>query len=164
MKTLKNTKMYLFVLAVSFFGALLMGCSEHSSIMGPTSTGSKQVGDVPPAGDITVNVVEEYGGYIFQISNMTNDTINDFHVQFDTSVTIYNWSLTWMFDPVTTDLNHGKIGEKARPNDQPVLPGQQNRPLLWVKLSFRGENKVQTFNWQATKNGVTIKSGSGKLP
>lgn len=162
MKTLKNTKLGFLALSIVFFASLFTGCTEQSGILNPA--GSNITGDIPPVGDVTVNVVKESGGYTFQVSNTTQDTINDFHVQFDSSVTIYNWSLAWAFDPATTDLNHGRIGEKARPQDQPLLPGMQNRPLLWVKISFNGTNKVQTFNWQATKNGVTMKSGSGRLP
>src|ERR1041384_5275432 len=66
---------------------------------------------------ITINVTKnEQGFYEFRVRNNTVDTIiNDFHVQFDTSMTISGWVYTWQQDPQTTDLNHGRIGIKTFP-------------------------------------------------
>jgi hypothetical protein len=162
MKTLKTTKIYFMALTLAILAATLFGCSEESSIFSPIS-GSIQHGDNPPAGNITVKVEKEYGGYTFKVSNTGRDTINDFHVQFDTTVSIIGWSLAWQMDPNTTNLAKGKIGEKCRPHDQPLLQGQ-NRPLLWVELRFNGRKVIKTYNWQATKNGEVVESGSGTLP
>ncbi len=164
MKTLKNTKIYFLVISAIIMASVLFGCSEQSGIFNPTGSGSNELGETPPLGDITVRVVPESGGYTFKVSNTTADTINDFHVQFDTTVSIREWSLAWQMDPATTNLEKGKIGEKARPNDQQLLPGQQNQPLLWVAIRYNGRKVIKTFDWQATKNGVTMKSGKGTLP
>ena len=164
MKTLKNTKIYFMIISAIIMASVLFGCSEQSGIFNPTSSGSNGLGEAPPAGDITVRIVPESGGYTFKVSNNTNDTINDFHVQFDTTVSIREWSLAWQMDPATTNLEKGKIGEKARPNDQQLLQGQQNVPLLWVAIRYNGRKVIKTFDWQATKNGVTMKSGKGTLP
>ncbi len=164
MKTLKNTKIYFIVFAVILMASALFGCSEQSGILNPTGSSSHEFGDNPPLGEIKVKIVPEEGGYTFQVSNNTLDTINDFHVQFDTTVSVREWSLAWQMDPATTNLEKGKIGEKARPNDQQLLPGQQNQPLLWVAIRYNGKRIIKTFNWQATKNGVTMKQGSGRLP
>jgi hypothetical protein len=161
MKTLKNTKIYFMVFAVILMASALFGCSEQSGILSPTSSGSPS--DNPP-GNITVQIQQESGGYTFVVSNTTSDTINDFHVQFDSTVSITGWALAWQMDPATTNLAKGKIGEKARPNDQVLLPGQQNRPLLWIQVRYNGRTVNKDYNWQATKNGVTMKSGSGTLP
>jgi hypothetical protein len=163
MKTLKTTKIYFFVLALVILAATLFGCSDESGIFSPVGSGENKFGDNPPAGNVTVEITKEYGGYWFKVTNNSSDTINDFHVQFDTTVSITGYGLAWQLDPATTDLNRGKIGEKCGPHDQPLCPGQ-NRNLLWVRLKFNGVNKVQTFNWQATKNGVVKESGSGRLP
>jgi hypothetical protein len=164
MKTLKNTKIYFMVISAIIMASVLFGCSEQSGIFNPTGSGSNGLGEAPPAGDITVQIQPESGGFTFVVSNTTTDTINDFYVQFDSTVSITEWGLAWQMDPATTNLEKGKIGEKARPNDQQLLPGQQNRPLLWVKVRFNGRSVNKNFDWQATKNGVTVKSGRGTLP
>ncbi|HEY3252000.1 MAG TPA: hypothetical protein VGK25_12885, partial [Ignavibacteria bacterium] len=110
----------------SFFNA---GCGNEN-VIGTNVSNNQTAGDV--ADSITINVTKVYGGYQFDLTNRTRGTIiNDFHVQFaDTTVKITEWSLMWQFDPNTTDLNHGKIGEKAAPGQPPVQPGQ-TRTVLW---------------------------------
>jgi len=133
------------------------GCGNENLI----GTGSSNFQTFDLTDSITVTVTKMYGGYMFNVNNITNGTIiNDFHVQFDKTVRITEWSLLWQFDPATTDLNKGKIGEKAGLNQQPIPPGQ-NRDALWIKVQPDGQ---LNYNWQATKDGIVVQKGTGKLP
>jgi hypothetical protein len=163
MKTTKKliTAVIFAVLSIlsSFFNA---GCG-NDNLIGTGFSNHETAGDMVDS--ITVNVTKLSGGYKFDLTNRTIRTIvNDFHVQFDTTVKIIGWSLAWSFDPNTTNLNKGKIGEKVTgPNQQPVQPGQ-TRYLLWVELQFNGKKVIKDYNWQATKDGVVVQSGRGTLP
>lgn len=130
-------------------------------------TGSNKVQPMisdSPADSIQIAVTKVSGGYEFNLINNSQTTIvNDFHVQFDTTVSIIDWSLLWQFDPNTTNLSKGKIGEKAGPGQQPILPHQQHQ-VLWVKVQFNGKKIIKDFDWQATRDGVTVQSGSSTLP
>ena len=113
---------------------------------------------------ITITVAKVSGGFEFNLQNNTLTTIvNDFHVQFDSSVTITDWGLYWQMDPNSTNLEVGRIGEKAGPGQQPVNPGQQHA-VLWVKVRHNGAKILRKFDWQATRDGVTVQSGKSILP
>jgi hypothetical protein len=136
---------------------LANGCGNEN-LIGTNSTKTESYDLVD---SITVNVTKMYGGYMFKVNNLTRSTIiNDFHVQFDKKIRITEWSLAWQFDPATTDLNNGKIGEKAGTNQQPVHPNE-SRDVLWIKVQPDGQ---LNFNWQATRDGVIVQSGKGTLP
>jgi hypothetical protein len=106
----------------------------------------------------------------FKLTNNTRDTIvNDFHVQFDTSVKIIGWITRpgWIIDQATTDTAKGKFGVKAGPQGQPILPNGGIGIPLGVKLKFTSpvkKNRMYNFNWQATRDGIVVKSGSVRIP
>ncbi|MGH2574993.1 MAG: hypothetical protein ACRDFC_04755 [Ignavibacteria bacterium] len=142
----------------------IFGCSENNSILSPSKNDAEYLTDnFGENGRITVEVRREYQGFSFKVTNRTQDTIvNDFHVQFDSTAVITDWSLAWQFDPATTDLNKGKIGQRCNNNQQCLAPGQ-SRDLLWVRVKFDGKKKKDTYNWQATRNGEVVQRGSGTL-
>ena len=137
------------------------GCGTDS-ITGTGFTGHVTASDAPDS--ITITVTKLSGGFEFNLQNRTNATIvNDFHVQFDTTVSIIDWGLYWQFDNNSTNLSKGKIGEKAAPGQQPISPGQQHF-VLWVKIQQNGRKINKAFNWQATRDGIVVQSGTSTLP
>lgn len=158
---MKATRNFIAVTIFAIFSILSTfftnGCGKDSVI----GTDFSEYPQRDMVDSVTVSVTKLYGGYMFKVNNLTRGTIiNDFHVQFDKKIRITEWSLAWQFDTATTDLNNGKIGEKAGPNQQPVHPSEA-RDVLWIKVNPDGQ---LNFNWQATKDGVTIQSGKSKLP
>ena len=142
-----------------FFGA---GCG-NDTVTGINSSNREISGDA--ADSIFVEVYKDNDGYRFKVINLSSTcNVNDFHVQFDSTVTITAFGTIWQLDQQTTDLNHGKIGEKAAPGQNPIAPGQSNNNALWVKLSYRGDTKKSSFDWQATRDGITVQEGRGRLP
>lgn len=163
MKNLNLTKTYIFVVTVFIIASAIFGCSENSL----TSFENNPASNPPVSDSVYITVDKNNGGYLFKVTNhMVSHIVNDFHVQFDTSVAIIGQGIFmqgWVFDNNTTDLEHGKIGVKAGQNGQPIN-SSQTCDVIWVRLKFRGDQKIGTFNWQATENGVTVSSGTGRLP
>jgi len=162
MKTTKNIIAITIFAIISILSSLINNGCGNENLIGNNNSENRNFNMLVDS--ITVDVTKQYGGYNFKLNNRTICTIvNDFHVQFDTNVKITEWSLAWQFDPNTTDLNKGKIGEKTVGNQPPVQPNQ-SRDLLWVKVQFCGKKVVKTYKWQATKDGAVVQSGSGTLP
>lgn len=162
MKTTKRTITIAVFSILSILSTFMNAGCGTESITGTNITGGNHSDFVPDS--ITVSVAKVSGGYEFTVNNNTSSTIvNDFHVQFDTTVSIIEWGLLWQFDPPTTNLPKGKIGEKASPGQQPISPHQQ-KAALWVKVRYNGKKVIKDFNWQATRNGIIVQSGSGTLP
>jgi len=162
MKTTKKAITIVIFSMLSILSTFINSGCGLDNVTGTNLTGKHTAGDA--ADSITINVTKVSGGYMFDLTNRTRGTIvNDFHVQFDTTVKIIGWSLAWQFDPNTTDLNRGKIGEKAGPGQQPINPGQTHM-VLWVQVQFNGKKVNKNFNWQATKDGVVVQSGTSTLP
>jgi len=159
MKTTKNLIVITIFAVISILSSLINSGCGSENIIGSNSN-IYETG-IDATDSITVEVTRLYGGFEFKLNNNTHGTIiNDFHVQFDKKVKITEWSLLWQFDNATTDLNNGKIGEKAGLNQQPIPPGQ-HRVALWIKV--QGEGPFN-FNWQATKDGIVVQKGTSKLP
>jgi len=164
-----NLKTSLFIVIV-FFTIVFSACSENSGILGPNY--SESLSNVETDNNnncnITIQVVKgNHSGYYFKITNNTRDTtINDFHVQMvDTTVLITGfstWPSNWVMDENTTDKTKGKVGIKTGQNGQAIQPGQTGRPL-WIDVKL-GRSQNRAFNWQATRDGITVGSGVDSLP
>jgi len=162
MKTTKKTITIVIFSMLSILSLFINSGCGTDSITGTNFTNRVTAGDAPDS--ITITVTKNSGGFEFNLQNRTLTTaVNDFHVQFDTTVSIIGWGLLWQFDNQTTNLAKGRIGEKMGPGQQPILPGHQNF-VLWVKVQQNGKKINKDFNWQATKDGVTVQSGTSTLP
>lgn len=168
MKT-TNLKTKLFLILAVFFAVFFTACSEDSSVFGPNygnDIPERETGNQNR--NITIQVVKgNHSGYYFKITNNTTDTIiNDFHVQMvDTTVLITGfstWPYNWVIDPSTTNKSKGKVGIKTGQNGQAIQPGQTERPL-WIDVKL-GRSQNRAFNWQATRDGIVVASGSDSLP
>ena len=170
---MKNTKISLkSALFAALFAIMVIfsACSENSNVFGPSQNGTFSTNT--ETGDLTSNISVEVvkgnvDGYYFKVTNNTVDTIiNDFHVQFiDTTTAIIGFSTFpsgWIMDNNTTNTSKGKIGVKTGQYGQPILPGQVGRPL-WINVKIT-RRPTMDFNWQATRDGVVIATGSGSLP
>ncbi len=162
MKTTKSIITILAITVISILSSLINNGCGNENVIGYNNSENRNFGMLLDS--ITVEVTKQYEGYNFNLKNRTTCTIvNDFHVQFDTTVVITEWSLAWQSDANTTNLKKGKIGEKTVGRQPPVQPNQ-SRDLLWVKIQYTGKKKIKTYKWQATKDGVVVQSGSGTLP
>lgn len=168
MKT-TNLKTKLFLVFAVFFTVFFTACSEDSSVFGPNTNSFEpgtETGNL--SRNISIQVVKgNHSGYYFKITNNTRDTIiNDFHVQMvDTTVLITGfstWPSNWVMDENTTCKTKGKVGIKTGQNGQAIQPGQTGRPL-WIDVRL-GRSQNRAFNWQATRDGIVVASGSDSLP
>ena len=170
---MKNTINYL----KTGFTAICMGilfilsaCSENNPL---NSNGNEFQGsiDVLPPSTITIEPYWHNGFLYFIVKNNTVDTIiNDFHVQFDSTVKITGWSVCagWQIDPQTTDTAKGKFGVKCGPQGQAIPPGGQ-AVLIGLQIKYpsprkNNPNQWWDFDWQATQNGVIVKAGKAAFP
>lgn len=149
------------MLVIIFAAFSFIGCSENSNILTPADNTNFGISDHP--GDPVELIIKKgrHDGYYFNVKNNSIDTVNDFHVQFADTTTVISastFTTGWVLDQNSTDLNHGKIGVKDGGNPPaPILMGQQAR-VFWIDVSKKGP-----FDWQATKNGVVVARGTGRL-
>jgi hypothetical protein len=149
-----------------FFSA----CSDENPLV-PSFEQEINYSDLPPA-TITIEPYWEGNVLVFRLRNNSRDTIvNDFHVQFDSTVKIIGWVTMpgWQIDPATTDTAKGKIGVKKGPQGQPIPPmGGVGQPI-GVQIKFTGLTKKSTrhwwdYTWQATRDGIVVRSGQDVFP
>lgn len=170
MKTINTTIKTLLAISVFAIVFLFTACSEDNYIMNGTSNTAHFQTDNPES---TVTVTPKWiGGVLsFDIHNgLPGIVINDFHVQFDSTVKITGWvtPMGWQIDPTSTDTAHGKIGDKLQ-NGQPILPGQNMNGVIAVQLRFTGVSKKRMnpwwdFTWQATRDGIVVFERHGQFP
>lgn len=168
MKNLKLTKIYFTVFVIIFAVSMLMGCSEDNILN--TSQNSEYRQTDAPDSNVIVTPRWEGNVLVFQIQNNLPAFINDFHVQFDSTVKIIGWVIPigWTMDPNSTDTAKGKIGDKVQ-GGQPIQPGQTMNGVIAVQLKFTGASKKKPsqwwdFTWQATRNGVVVYQGRDAFP
>jgi hypothetical protein len=171
MSNLNLTKIYIALVAMLLTAAAFFGCSEQTSIM--NTEGSPQfthfTGDDNPVEVIVTN--SRYGGYFITVKNNTQDTLNDFHIQLQDST--YE-----IKDPNTLNSGWQKSYGGQHRNDSskvdlkttrgtlsynPIKPGKQLQ-LLWFWLRSNKESTDMKFDWQATKDGEVVASGTVTLP
>ncbi|MCX7877095.1 MAG: hypothetical protein N2510_00475 [Ignavibacteria bacterium] len=161
---LKKTLSYVFLV----LSVIISSCSDNS-ITGP---GNEMQPSLSSNGNgITIEPYWHNSFLIFRLRNNTRDTIvNDFHVQFDSTVRITGYSIMqgWQIDPQTTDMNKGKFGVKS-PNGHNIPPNGGVGEPFGVQLMFTGVTKKNPrqwwdFNWQATRDGIVVKSDKGAFP
>ncbi len=170
MKTFNSTIKSLLATSVFAIVFLFTACSEDNYIMNGSSNTAHFQTDNPES---TVTVTPRWIGNVlsFDIQNrLPGIIINDFHVQFDSTVKIIGWSTLpgWQIDPTTTDTAKGKIGTRNH-NGQPILPGQNRNGVIAVQLKFTGVSKKRMnpwwdFTWQATRDGVVVFERQGTFP
>jgi hypothetical protein len=97
---------------------------------------------------------------------MTDTIVNDFHVQFDSSLTITSHTPRsgWVTDTSTTETGKGRIGVRCNEPGCEFRPGEHGYPLSNVRLASTKLSVPMTFSWQATRNGVVVAQGTGNLP
>jgi hypothetical protein len=170
MKNSKNSFTKIMFAALFGLAVFFSACSEDS-LVSPSFEQELTYGDLPPA-SITVEPYWVGNVLMFRLRNNSRDTIvNDFHVQFDSTVKIIGWVTMpgWQIDPNTTDTAKGKIGVKKGPQGQPIPPmGGVGLPL-GVQIKFTGLTKKSTrhwwdFTWQATRDGIVVRSGMDVFP
>jgi hypothetical protein len=170
MKTTKFNSKALILAVLTALTVFIYACGETPGILGPNGSESLFGSETYDnnGGTITLQVVKgTVDGYYFKITNNSRDTIvNDFHVQMvDTTVLITGfstWPSNWVMDQNTSNKTKGKVGVKTGQYGQPILPGQVGRPL-WIDVKL-GKSQNRAFNWQATRDGVTVASGLDSLP
>jgi len=171
---MKNSKSTLKLTVLAVFAAILFifsACSEDSNVLTSAGENGNQSLDNPPGG-ITITCRKYERGFMFDLQNLSADTlVNDFHVIFDSTVKIIGWGVgrNWQIDANTTDTAKGKFGIKSGNTGQPILPGQTAENLLYVELKFTGITKKKSsqwwdFKWEATRDGIVVKSGYGAFP
>jgi hypothetical protein len=156
---------FLFGIAV-FFSA----CSDQNPLA-PSFGEYGTTADLPPA-SIFIEPYWEGNVLVFRLRNNSADTIvNDFHVQFDSTVKIIGWVTMpgWQIDPATTDTAKGKIGVKKGPQGQPIPPMGGVGIPIGVQVKFTGVTKKNPrqwwdYTWQATRDGIVVKSGMDAFP
>jgi hypothetical protein len=164
-----NLKALIFTVLISIAG-IFTACSEESSII--SSNYNEPTAVNLPTNSITIEPYWEGQFLMFRIRNNSQDTVvNDFHVQFDTTVKITGYIIVggWQIDPQTTDLNKGKFGVKKGPNGQNIPPNGGVGIPCGVQLLFTGVTKKNPrqwwdFDWQATRDGIVVKAGKGAFP
>ena len=170
MKTLNTTIKILLATSVFAIVFLFTACSEDNYLTNGSSNTTNFQTDNPES-TVTVTPRWESNVLLFDIQNhLPGITINDFHVQFDSTVKIIGWVCLpgWQIDPTTTDTAKGKIGTRCV-NGQPVLPGQSRNGIIGVQLKFTGVSKKKLnpwwdFTWQATHDGVVVFERHGEFP
>ena len=156
---------FLFGIAI-FFSA----CSDQNPLA-PSTEEFGTISDLPPA-SIFIEPYWEGNVLVFRLRNNSRDTIvNDFHVQFDSTVKIIGWvtMVGWQIDPTTTDTAKGKIGVKKGPQGQPITPMGGVGIPIGVQIKFTGVTKKNPrqwwdYTWQATRDGIVVKSGQDAFP
>lgn len=156
----------LFLIAASIFTA----CSDESNFM-TSFTDETVAADLPPA-SIFIEPYWEGNVLVFRLRNNSQDTIvNDFHVQFDSTVKISGWITMpgWQIDQTTTDTAKGKIGVKKGPLGQNIPPMGGVGIPIGVQIKFTGSTKKNPrqwwdYTWQATRDGIVVKSGMDVFP
>lgn len=156
----------LFLIIASIFTA----CSDESNFMS-SFTNETVNADLPPS-SITIEPYWEGTFLMFRVRNNSQDTVvNDFHVQFDSSVKITGWITMpgWQIDPATTDTAKGKIGVKKGPQGQNIPPMGGVGIPIGVQIKFTGVTKKNPrqwwdYTWQATRDGIVVKSGMDVFP
>jgi hypothetical protein len=145
-------------------------CSDDS-LVSPSFEQEFNTSELPPA-SITIEPYWEGNVLVFRLRNNSRDTIvNDFHVQFDSTVKIIGWITMpgWQIDPATTDTAKGKIGVKKGPQGQPIPPMGGVGIPIGVQIKFTGLTKKNPrqwwdYTWQATRDGIVVRSGQGAFP
>lgn len=170
MKTLNLTKIYFSIIALIFAFAFFMGCSD----MNPMDSPSNPINQTDELNGVTINIqTGHYAGheaFFFYVTNGLSDTINDFHLQMVDSTVIIR-------DPNTLNSNWKKAVTGATTGSRnkstidlftsrgigynPIRPGQTKEILVfWVPQGTTNRD----YNFQATKDGVVIFAGTGRLP
>ncbi len=170
MKNSKNSFSKIIVAVLFGITVFFSACSEDN-ILSPSSMQEFHSSELPPA-SITIEPYWEGNVLVFRLRNNSTDTlVNDFHVQFDSTVKIIGWvtMLGWQIDQATTDTAKGKIGVKKGPQGQPILPMGGVGIPLGVQIKFTGLTKKNPrqwwdYTWQATRDGIVVRSGQGAFP
>jgi hypothetical protein len=170
MSNLNLTKIYIALVAMFLTAAAFFGCSENSLMNSSSSFNEPKLSPPPPS--VVVEPFWEGKVLCFRVTNnMTDTIINDFHVQFDSTLHIKGWITWpgWVIDQTTTDTAKGKFGVKCGPQGQPIHPlGGVAIPLGvdlgYIKINKRKPGQWWDFTWQATRDGVVVKSGYGNFP
>ena len=162
MSNLNLTKIYITIFALFLTAASFFGCSDNSNMLGVSGNSSQsQKLDNPPSG-VSVVVTRDTMYNTFRIrvtNNMTDTIINDFHVQFKNGITIttnFMCPIGWNVDPNGTDYAQGKVSYKTFGN--PVTQG--NTVDFYVQLKFKADCTIYYYDWQATRDGIVVKSGT----
>lgn len=160
------------VLFTFLFGIaiLLSACSDQNPLA-PSIEEFSTSSELPPS-SITIEPYWEGTFLMFRVRNNSQDTIiNDFHVQFDSSVKITGWYVQsgWQIDPGTTDTEKGKFGVKKGPQGQNIPPMGGVGIPVGVQIKFTGVTKKNPrqwwdYTWQATRDGIVVKSGVDAFP
>ncbi len=156
---------FFFVIAILF-----SACSDQNPLA-PSIEEFSTSSELPPS-SITIEPYWEGQFLMFRVRNNSRDTIiNDFHVQFDSTVKITGYGMVagWQIDPNSTDTAHGKIGIKSTPQGQPIPPMGGVGIPLGVQIKFTGITKKNPkqwwdYTWQATRDGIVVKSGMDAFP
>jgi len=160
------------VLFVFLFGiAILFSACSDQNPLAPSMEEFGTSSDLPPS-SITIEPYWEGNVLVFRLRNNSIDTIvNDFHVQFDSTVKIIGWITMpgWQIDPATTDTAKGKIGVKKGPQGQPIPPMGGVGIPIGVQVKFAGVTKKNPrqwwdYTWQATRDGIVVRSGMDAFP
>ncbi len=164
-----NFKSAIFAILFGFI-IFLSACSDENSIV---SSFGEQItpSNLPPA-SITIEPYWEGNVLMFRLRNNSQDTIvNDFHVQFDSTVKITGWITMpgWQVDPTTTDTAKGKFGVKKGTQGQPIPPNGGVGIPVGVQIKFTGVTKKNPrqwwdYTWQATRDGIVVRAGQGAFP
>jgi hypothetical protein len=164
-----NFKSVLFLFLFGF-AILFSACSDQNPLA-PSFEEFGTSSELPPS-SITIEPYWEGSFLMFRVRNNSQDTIiNDFHVQFDSSVKITGWYVQsgWQIDPGTTDTEKGKFGVKKSPQGQPIPPMGGVGIPVGVQIKFTGPTKKNPrqwwdYTWQATRDGIVVKSGMDAFP
>lgn len=167
MKTTKINLKALLLAAIFGMVVFFTACSEDN-IVGSNFENVAPV-QMPVDTGITVQVGKQVGTdfYLVTVINNSRDTINDFHAQMCDGVTKFlfpntmnsGWQKSYGGNNHTDSSKIDLVTNRGL-GYQPIKPGTQKQVLgFYVGWPKDAKKRVQ-FNWQATKDGVTIRSGT----
>lgn len=160
-----KTAVLLFLSVLSIF---LTACSDNN-ITGGSFTDISDPSLMPGDTGISIQVGKQvgYNFWLVTVINNSRDTLNDFHVQMTDSSArfISPNTMNSGWQNVYGGQNHNdssKIDLKTSRGlaYQPIKPGQQKQLLGFYAGFGKSPTKKISFNWQATKDGEIIRSGS----
>jgi hypothetical protein len=149
------------------------GCGENG-IVAPEMKSNQLSGakNQPPGVVVGIQkdtAIHKAGLYKITVTNFLTDTLmNDFHIQFQDGITIRSEQTTptgWIQDQNTTNFSEGRIGWLT--NNTPIhshctcFVPHDSTLNFFVVLRFPNDGIIWNFNWQATRDGITIWSGTG---
>lgn len=168
---MKTTKINLKALILAIFAAFMVffsACSEDNII--GTSSNSENPSNMPLDTGISIQVGKQVGTnfYLVTVVNNSRDTINDFHAQ------MVDGTMRFISPNTMNSGWHKSYGGQNHTDSskvdlvtnrglgyQPIKPGQQKQVLgFYVGWGRGNTSKKLNFNWQATKDGVVIRSGT----